>query len=124
MLKKGERHVLAIGKASVIRKALSLVLEGVKSAGDASPDTCQSLEVFARNGCGRLLLDLRTARELPAGTAPRVWNLQANHLGQVLVVTGDVAAPDILQEVRALCRPHFSPQYLAAGLLALAHMLF
>jgi hypothetical protein len=124
MLKKGERHVLATGKGPVIQKALSLVLAGVKSEGDASPRTCHIFEEFARNGCDKLLLDLRTAGELPAGAAPRVRNLHASQLGQVLVVTGDVTAPHILQEVRALCRSHFSPQYLAAGLLALANMLF
>jgi hypothetical protein len=124
MLKKGERYVLATGNASVIRKALSLVLAGVKSEGDVSPGTYQSLELFARNGCDRLVLDLRTARELPAGMAPRVRNLRASHLGQVLVVTADVTASHILHEIRALCRPHFSPQYLTSGLRALAQMLF
>lgn len=124
MLKKRERHVLATCKPSLIQKALSMVLAGVQSGGDASPGTCQSIERFSRNGCGRLLLDLRTARELPAGTAPSIRNLTASHLGQVLVVTGDVTAPQILQEAKALCRSHFSPQYLATGLLAVAHMLF
>ena len=123
-MKKGERHVLATGKGPVIRNALSLVLAGVKSEDDVSPGTRQSLELFARNGCDRLLLDLRTARELPAGTVPGIRNLRASQLGQVLVVTGDVTAPEILQEVRALCRSHFSPEYLAAGLLAVAHLLF
>jgi hypothetical protein len=124
MLREGERYVLATSKAPVIQKALSLVLAGVKSEGDASSDTHQILELFTRNGCDRLILDLRTAREVPGGMAPRVTNLRASHLGQVLVVTNEATAPHILQEVRVLCRSHFSAQYLAAGLLALAHMLF
>jgi hypothetical protein len=124
MLKDRERYVLATSKASVIRKALSLVLAGAKSEGDVSADVYQSLELLARNGCERLVLDLRAAIGFPAGTAPRFTNLRASHLGHVLVVTSEATAPQILQEVRALCGSHFSPQYLAAGLLAIAHTLF
>lgn len=124
MLKNSERYVLTTGKASVIRNVLSLVLTEIKSEADVSPGTHQSLKAFAKNGCDRMVLDLRAVREPPVGIGSGVSNLKASYIGQVLVVTGEVSAPRILREIDALRRPHFSPQCLASALLTFIHMLF
>ena len=124
MVEEGERYILTIGKASVIRDALSLVLAGVKSEGDLTPGSRERLEAFAKNGCDRMILDLRTGKELPGGISPRVRNLRVSHIGQVLVVTGEVSEPGILQQIEALRRPHSFPQHLTSSLLAFIHMLF
>lgn len=124
MLKQDERYILTTGKASVIRDALSLVLAGVKSEGDLTPGSRERLGALTRECCDRLILDLRTAKELPSGISPKVRNLRVSHLGQVLVVTGEVTGSEILDEIEALCRPHFSPGHLASSLLAFVHMLF
>lgn len=124
MLKNSERYVLTTGKASVIRDALVLVLAGVKPEGDLSPARRERIEAFARVHCDQLILDLRTAEDRPGGISPRVRNLRVRHLGQVLVVTGEAAGPEILHDIKALSRPHFSPQYLSAALLAFVHTLF
>lgn len=124
MLKDRERYVLTTGKASVIRDALSLVLAGVKREGDLSRATRERIETFARGHCDQLILDLRTAEDRPGGISPRVGNLRVRHLGRVLVVTGEAAAPQILHDIKALSRPHLSPQYLGVALLVFVHMLF
>lgn len=123
-MKQGERYILTTGKASVIRDALSLVLAGVKSAGDLTPGSRERLGALTREHCDRLILDLRTAKELPSSISPRVRNLRVSHLGQVLVVTGEVTGSEILHEIEVLRRPHFSPGHLASSLLAFVHMLF
>lgn len=123
-MKQGERYILTTGRASAIRDALSLVLAGVKSEGDLTPGSRERLGVLTREHFDRLILDLRTAKELPSGTSPRVQNLQVSHLGQVLVVTGEVTGSDILHEIEALRRPHFSLGHIASSLLAFVHMLF
>lgn len=124
MLKEGKRHVLITEKAPVIRNALSALLAGVKSEGDVTPGTREKLEAFAKQGCDRLVLDLRTVKEAPGGIASGVRNLRASQLGPVLVVTGEVAAPHILQEIEALRRHHPFPKHVATGLLAFVHMFF
>ena len=111
-MKEGERYILTTGKASVIRDALCLVLARVQSEGDLTPGSCESLAAFARERCDRLILDLRTVKEPPVGIDPGVRNLRASHLGQVLVVTGEVAGSEILHEIEALRRPHRFPQQL------------
>ncbi len=123
-MKEGERYILTTGKTSVIRNALSLVLAGVKSEGDITPGTRQGLEALTWERCDRLILDLRMAGEPPGDTSPRVRNLRVSHLGQVLVITGEVTAPEIIREIEALRYPHSSPQHLASSLLAFAQMLF
>ncbi len=123
-MKKGERYILTTGKASVIRNALYLVLAGVKSEGDLTPGTREGLSALVKERCDRLILDLRMAGEPPGSISPRVRNLRVSHLGEVLVVTGDVTAPGMIREIEALHHPHSSSQHLASSLLAFAHMLF
>lgn len=118
------RYVLTTGKVSVIRAVLSLVLAEVKSGGDVAPGTYQSLQAFAKDGCDRMILELRRPKEPPAGISPRVRNLRASHMGQVLVVSGEITAPEILHEIEALARPHFSPKHVISGLLAFVRTLF
>ncbi|MEJ2007612.1 MAG: hypothetical protein P8Z30_05535 [Acidobacteriota bacterium] len=108
-MEEGERHVLTSGKAFVIRDALSLILAGVKSEGDITPGTRERLWAFVKERCDRLILDLRTAKDPTEGVSPGVRNLRVSHLGQVLVVTGEVTAPEILHEIQALRRPRFFP---------------
>jgi DNA-binding response OmpR family regulator len=124
MLMAGARRTLTTEKASVIRDALSLVLSGVKYEGDVAPGTSASLEAFAKNGCQRMVLDLRAADQPSVGAASGVRNLRASHIGQVLVVTAEVSDPGILHEIEALRRPHPLPAHIASGLLAFVHMVF
>lgn len=118
------RYVLTTGNTSVIRDMVSTVLAGVKSEKDLTPDSRERLQAFLNGQCERLVLDLRTTRELPSDISPRVRNLRVSHLGQVLVVTGEVTSPGIFREIEALRRPRFSLQHLACGLLAFVHVLF
>jgi hypothetical protein len=123
MLKDGERYVLTTGKVSVIQGVLSLLLAGVKSEGAVAPSAYQSLDAFSKNGCDRMILELRTPKETPAGISPKVGNLRVSYIGQVLVVSGEVTSPEILREIERLRRPHFSLQYVASALLAFVHVL-
>lgn len=123
-MQEGERHIFTTGKASVIREELSVLFAAVNYEGDIIPGTRERLEAFAKEGCDRLVLDLRTVKDPPGGIAPGVRNLRVSQLGPVLVVTGEVTNPQILHEIEALRRTHSFPQHLASGLLAFVHMLF
>lgn len=123
-MEEGERHILTTGEASVIRDALTLVLGGIKSEGDLTPSTQERIEAFTREHWTRLILDLRTARDLPDGISPKVRNLRASHIGQVLVITGEVTSPEILHEIDVLRHTHSFPAHVSSGLRSVVHMLF
>lgn len=121
---EAERHVFTTEKASVIREAMSLVLSEARFADNVAPGTAASLEACAKNGCQRMILDLRAPGEPPFGMASRIRNLRASHIGQVLVVSGEVTDPRLLHQLEALRHPQSFPVHLASSLVALAHMFF
>lgn len=123
MLQDSQRYVLTTRKASVIRGVLSLLLAGVKSEGDVTPGTYQSLDLLAKNGCERMILELRRPKQSPVGISRTVRNIRVSHIGQVLVVSGEVGGLEILHEIEMLRRPRFSFQSLITKLLELVHML-
>lgn len=122
-MKDRERYVLTTTKMSLIQDVLSLLFAGVKSEGAVISSTYESLDAFSKNGCDRLILVLRTPKETPVGISPRVGNLRVSHIGQVLVVSGEVTSPEILVQIERLRRPQFFLQYVASALLAFVHML-
>ena len=124
MMKDPERYVLTTSKAPVIQDVLSLVLGMVKSERNLAPGTIPSLEAYTKNGCNRMILELRRPKQSPVGISPTVRNIRVSHLGEVLVLTGDATAPEILREIEAIRRPHFSLQYLATGMVAFGHLFF
>ena len=123
-MKEGERRILIAEKASVVRDALSVLLAGVESEGDVTPGTRERLEEFAKEGCGALILDLRTVEEPLDGISPGVRNIRASHIGRVSVVSCEVITPQILQQIEELCCPHSFPKQLVSSLGAFVHTLF
>ena len=118
------RRIFATGKTSVIRDVLSLLTTGVKLEADLTLDTREKLEPFTTEICDRLIFDVRTAKEAFDQMSTRVRNLRASHVGQVLVITGEVTEPGILREIEVIHRPHHTPAHLASGLRSFVHMLF
>lgn len=117
-LKESRRRVLTIGKASVIRDVLSLVLAAVKSEGAGPSGARQRLEALAREHWDRLILDLRTVQEPAGGGLAGVSNLRVCCIGGVPVVTGEVSTPEIFRQIRALSHPPLRPRFLHAGFIA------
>lgn len=123
-MKEAERRILTTEKAAVIRNALCTLLARVNSEGDIAAGTRKRLEAFAKQGCEKLILDLRMAEKSSGGVSPGVRNLRASQLGPVLVVTGEATTPETLHEIEALCHQPLFPRHVASGLLAFVHMLF
>ena len=124
MMKQAARHVFIAEEAPVIQNALYTLLAGVQSRRDAAPFTRERLKEIAEAGCDRLVLDLRAVQESSAGMSPRVRNIRASHLGKVVVITCEVAPPDLVHQIEELCRPHFFPRHLVFSLGAFAYALF
>ena len=123
MLQDNERYILTTDKPSVMRNVLSLVSAGARSEGAATHVSCLSLDAVAKDGCDRMILELRRPKEPTAGTLPGVRNLRTSHFGRVLVVTGDATGAEILREIDAVRHP-YSPRHLKSGLRALGRTIF
>ncbi len=126
MLKDSERYILTTDKVSVIQDVLSLLFAAVKSERDITPDTCPSLEAFAKGNCDRMILELRRPKEPSAGIRPWVRRLQVSRLGRAPVVTGDATSSEIeiLNEIEVLRHPHFPSQHLTSRLRIVSRTLF
>ncbi len=110
-----ERQVLTIDKPPVIKRVLGALSAGVRFDAGLATETRKKLEEFSKQGCNRLILNLRVIKTPFGGTPPAIRDLRACLVGGVLVVTGEVTPPWILQ-IREQCRRHFFPKHLIPGL--------
>jgi hypothetical protein len=124
MLQDPERYFLTTDKASVMRRVLSFVsAAGAKAESSVAHGSCLSLEDASKDGCDRMILELRRPMAPAAGAPPKVRNLRTSHFGRTLVVTGDATTPEIFHEIDALRHP-YSPRQLKSGLLAFGRTIF
>lgn len=100
-----ERHVLTFEKPSVIRKVVDELSAGVDSFSGVPLETRKNLETFSKQSCDRLILNLRVIKAPSEEKPAPIKNLIACLLGGVLVVTGQVTAPWIIQ-IREHARRH------------------
>lgn len=124
MLKDSERYILTTDKASVIRDVLPLVSAAIKSELRITPDTCRSLDAFAKSCCDGMILEPRKPKEPPTNIYPWVKKPRVSRLGRVLVVTRDATFPEILNVTEVPRRPHFPSQHLTSSLRAPGRTLF
>ncbi|TAM82785.1 MAG: hypothetical protein EPN47_09050 [Acidobacteria bacterium] len=114
----GDRHVLTIEDLPLILKALNTLSTAVESEGDQDLRTLKRLEEFAKEGCGRLILNLDAIEEHLTGTPQDARNVGASLVGGVLVVTCQVTSRELLQ-IKVLTRRHSFPKQLISSFDAL-----
>lgn len=122
-MQDNERYILTTDKPSIMRNVLSLVSAGANSEGAAIQGAGCCLDAAAKDGCDRMILELRRPKGPAAGIFPKVKNLRTSRFGRVLVVTGDATVADLFHEIDALRHPH-SPRQLTSGLLAFGRTIF
>lgn len=113
-MRVGERHVLTIQDRPLIVEALSTLSTDVKQEGGEALRTLSRLEEFAKEGCGRLVLNLDTVEEPPGGMPPGVRNVGASLVGGVLVVTCQVTSREFLR-IKLLTRRQSLSKQLISG---------
>lgn len=117
MMQDRERYILTTDKPSIMRNVLSLV------SARAESDGAEIQDAAAKDGCDRMILELRRPKVPAAGIFPKVTNLRTSRFGRVLVVTGDATVPDLFREIDALRHP-YSPRQLTSGLRAFGRTIF
>jgi hypothetical protein len=107
----GNRHVLTIQEQPLILKALNALSRDIESKGGEAYRTLKRLAEFEKEGCGRLILNLREVEEPLGGSPANIRNVGASLVGGVLVVTCQVTTREI-GEIKVLTRRHFFPTHL------------
>ena len=123
-MKEAERRIFVVEKGSSVRNALCALLAGVGSEGDVARNTREIHEKFGEANRDKLVLDLRYAGTLPNPVSPGVKNLEANLVGCILVVTGEVTDPKLFRQIEALVVPHFSLKHMTSSLRTVVRALF
>jgi hypothetical protein len=113
-----ERHVLTVDEPSVVKKVLEAFSVGVQAQVWVPPETRTGLLEFSKRDFHRLILNLRVTKDPFAGSSAACMNLNACQVGGVLVLTGQVNQPGMLQ-LEELCRRHFFPRRTLSSLGAL-----
>lgn len=109
-----ERHALTFEDLTLIVEALNTLSTDVESQGGEVLQTLKRIEDFAKEGCGRLILNLDTVEEPLGGMPQEVKNVGASLVGGVLVVTCQVTSREMLR-VKVLTRHHPFPKQLISS---------
>lgn len=110
----GERHLLTIQELPLILEALNTLSTEVGPKDEEALRRLNSLEEFAKEGCGRLILNLDAIEEPPGGNPQEVRNVGASLVGGVLVVTCQVTSREFLR-IKLLTRRQTLPKQLISG---------
>jgi hypothetical protein len=122
MPKEAERYVFTADKTPGIRRALFILLAGLESEGDVTRSAFEKLDEVLKH-CDGLILDVRRVEMRPDEVSPTVRNVRAGLVGRVLIVTGEVADPEVIREIEALGAQHFPLKHITTGLRPFAHAL-
>lgn len=109
-----EKHGLTFEDLTLIVEALSTLSTDIEPEGGEILRTLKRLEEFAKEGCGRLILNLDAIEKPLSGMPQEVRNVGASLVGGVLVVTCQVT-PREMRRVKMLTRIHSFPKHLISS---------
>jgi two-component system response regulator PilR (NtrC family) len=100
------RKVLIIEDEPSIRNVLYVLLAGLGCDGDVAHNTHQALSMIRKDRFDAVLLDLRSAHLPPEQMVSTITDLRPSLVGRVLVITGEVADPNLIEMLERLAVPH------------------
>lgn len=109
-----ERPVLTLEKPPFIREALKTLAADVGAAGGEVHGSLKRLEQFAKEDCGKLILNLHSTERPLSGTPSEVRSVGAGLIGGVLVVTCQVSPQELLR-IEVHTRRHFFLKHLISS---------
>lgn len=117
------RKVLIIEDEPSIRDVLYVVLAGMGCETDIASSGQQALAMIGRESFDALLLDLRCANLATERMVTEINQLQPSLMGRVLVITGEVSTPEVLETIERFCLPHLPASRVLSDLWALLRPL-
>ena len=97
------RKILVIEDEPTIRNVLYVLLAGLDCESEIAHTGQQALAMVGRDSFDAVLLDLRSALVPPEEVVAQIKQLQPSLVGRVLVITGEVTDPKILEWIESQC---------------------
>jgi DNA-binding NtrC family response regulator len=110
------RKVLILEDEPAIRNVLYVLLAGLGCEGDIVHNSRQALASINRESFDAVLLDLRCSELPPEKLVAEIVHVQPNLVGRILVITGEVADPQILAMIEQHSLTHIPRQQVATQL--------
>lgn len=111
----GERHVLIVEKPPAVKSVLDELSAGVGSDGGIGTEIRRGFEEFSNHGGTRMILDLQVIEPSSEESPDTIRNITAYLLGEILIITGQVAFSWILQ-IKEHSQRHSFPRHLQSSL--------
>jgi two-component system response regulator PilR (NtrC family) len=117
------RKILIIEDEPSIRNVLYVLLAGLGCDGDVAHDTQQALSMIRKDRFDAVLLDLRSAHLPPEQMVSTITDLRPSLVGRVLVITGEVADPNLIEMLERQAVPHLQRSQVTSHLWGCLHAL-
>jgi DNA-binding NtrC family response regulator len=102
------RNVLIVEDRPSIHRVLDFLLAGLGSEGAITHNGYLALSMIERESLETLLLELRCSEMSAGKMTSAIKELRPKLVGRVLVITGDVSDPKILEAIKKKCWMYFS----------------
>jgi len=118
------RKVLVIEKEPEARNILYVLLAGMRCEGEVVQGFPDALARISHESFDAVMLDLRCSEESPEQTVSRIKEIRPSLVGRMLVITGDVTSPDVLEAIERQCLPKVRRRHLIEDSLTVLRSLF
>lgn len=106
------RKVLIVEDEPSIRNILYVLLAGIGCEGDVASGGRMALSMIRQESFDAVLLDLRCSHLPAEEMVAQIKELRPNLVGRVLVITGEVTDPRMLDMFERHCLPHVSANHI------------
>jgi len=106
------RKVLVIEEEPEALNALYVLLAGMQCEGEVVYGIPDALAKISRATFDAVVLDLRCSEESTGRAVARIKEIRASLVGRLLVITGDVTSPDVLDAIERQCLPKVRRRHL------------
>lgn len=118
------RKVLIIENEPDVRNVLFVLLAGVGCEGEVAHDIRNALTRISEESFDAVLLDLHCSEGSPEQVVSQIKEIRPSLVGRVLVITGDVTSPDVLDTIERQCLPQVRRRHLIKDMLTALRSLF
>ncbi len=100
------RRILIIEDEPSIRNVIYVLLAGLDCDSEIAYSGKQALGMILRSSFDAVLLDLRSAESPPEEMLSQMKKIRPSLVGRVLVITGEVSDPRMMEWVERQCLAH------------------
>jgi len=111
-----DRKVLIIEDEPSIRDVLYVLLAGMRCEGDVAYSGQQALAKISGEKFDAVLLDLRCRNVAAEQVVSQIKEIRPSLLGRVLVITGEVTDPKVIELIEQNLLPHIPRSRLLSDL--------